>query len=74
MFNVDEIITSYCLLFRELQQNLVRSHAAGVGPPLSPEKARMLLALRINVLAKGYSGVSISTLQQLVDAFNGLFP
>ncbi|XP_022667971.1 histidine ammonia-lyase-like isoform X2 [Varroa jacobsoni] len=54
----------------ELQQNLVRSHAAGVGPPLSPEKARMLLALRINVLAKGYSGVSISTLQQLVDAFN----
>ncbi|OQR68451.1 histidine ammonia-lyase-like [Tropilaelaps mercedesae] len=54
----------------ELQRNLVRSHAAGVGPPLSPEKIRMLLALRINVLAKGYSGVSPDTLQQLVDAFN----
>ncbi|XP_018495253.1 histidine ammonia-lyase [Galendromus occidentalis] len=54
----------------ELQLNLVRSHAAGVGPPLSPEKTRMLLALRINVLAKGYSGVSLPTLQQLLDAFN----
>lgn len=31
----------------------------------------MLLALRINVLAKGYSGVSLETLQQLLDAFNG---
>ena len=36
----------------ELQNNLIRSHAAGVGRALSPEKTRMLLALRINVLAK----------------------
>lgn len=55
---------------KELQENLVRSHAAGVGNPLSPEKTRMLLALRINVLSKGYSGVSLECLQQLVDAFN----
>lgn len=54
----------------ELQVNLVRSHSAGVGQPLSPEKTRMLLALRINVLSKGYSGISLETLQQLVDAFN----
>ncbi|CAG0882819.1 unnamed protein product [Cyprideis torosa] len=54
----------------ELQQNLIRSHAAGVGRPLSPRKTRMLLALRINVLAKGYSGISLETLNQLIDAFN----
>ena len=55
---------------KELQENLIRSHAAGVGRALSPEKTRMLLALRINVLAKGYSGISLKTLKQLIDAFN----
>lgn len=54
----------------ELQYNLIRSHAAGVGNPLSPEKTKMLLALRINVLAKGYSGISLPTLMCLVNAFN----
>nr|CAD7396443.1 unnamed protein product [Timema cristinae] len=55
---------------RELQYNLIRSHAAGVGTPLSPEKTRMLLALRINVLAKGHSGISLNTLNTLIAAFN----
>ncbi|KAG8439607.1 hypothetical protein GDO86_005695 [Hymenochirus boettgeri] len=55
---------------KELQENLVRSHAAGVGEPLSPERTRMLFALRINVLAKGYSGISLETLQQAINAFN----
>uniref|UniRef100_A0A8B9KCN0 Histidine ammonia-lyase n=1 Tax=Astyanax mexicanus TaxID=7994 RepID=A0A8B9KCN0_ASTMX len=41
-----------------------------VGPPLSPERTRMLLALRINTLAKGHSGVSLETLQKMVAAFN----
>ncbi|XP_075213077.1 histidine ammonia-lyase-like [Lycorma delicatula] len=54
----------------ELQYNLIRSHAAGVGNPLSPERTRMLLALRINVLAKGYSGISLETLNKLIQAFN----
>ncbi|XP_015925296.1 histidine ammonia-lyase [Parasteatoda tepidariorum] len=54
----------------ELQVNLIRSHSAGVGQPLSPEKTRMLMALRINVLAKGYSGISLGTIKQVVDAFN----
>ncbi|NXJ81528.1 HUTH lyase, partial [Trogon melanurus] len=43
---------------------------SGVGKPLSPERSRMLLALRINVLAKGYSGISLETLQQVIEAFN----
>ncbi|KAK9516475.1 hypothetical protein VZT92_024401 [Zoarces viviparus] len=55
---------------KELQENLVRSHSAGVGNPLSPERTRMLLALRINVLAKGYSGISLETLHAMVQAFN----
>uniref|UniRef100_A0AAX7UAY9 Histidine ammonia-lyase n=1 Tax=Astatotilapia calliptera TaxID=8154 RepID=A0AAX7UAY9_ASTCA len=41
-----------------------------VGNPLSPERTRMLLALRINVLAKGHSGVSLETLQAMIQAFN----
>src|SRR3982751_392523 len=41
----------------ELQLNLVRSHAAGVGEPLTPEETRGLLLLRANVLARGHSGV-----------------
>ncbi|NWW61009.1 HUTH lyase, partial [Ifrita kowaldi] len=43
---------------------------SGVGKPLTPERSRMLLALRINVLAKGYSGISLETLEQVIKAFN----
>jgi histidine ammonia-lyase len=42
---------------RELQTNLVRSHACGIGPPLSEYETRGMLLLRANALAKGYSGV-----------------
>nr|CAD2190194.1 unnamed protein product [Meloidogyne enterolobii] len=55
---------------RQLQLNLIRSHATGYGKPLEPAKARMLLALRINVLAKGHSGISLENLEKLIDAFN----
>jgi histidine ammonia-lyase len=41
---------------RELQINLVRSHACGVGAPLSEEETRAMILLRANVLAKGFSG------------------
>jgi histidine ammonia-lyase len=54
----------------ELQENLIRSHAAGVGPPLSPEQTRRLLALRLNVLVKGYSGARLETVQKLEAALN----
>jgi histidine ammonia-lyase len=39
-----------------LQLNLVRSHASGLGRPLSPEETRVVMALRANTLALGYSG------------------
>ncbi len=55
---------------RQLQVNLIRSTAAGVGPALSIPRTRMIFALRVNVLAKGYSGISQETLQRCIDAFN----
>jgi histidine ammonia-lyase len=42
---------------RELQHNLIRSHAAGVGAPLPEEEVRAIALLRANVLALGHSGV-----------------
>src|SRR5271155_3893681 len=42
---------------RQLQVNLVRSHACGVGAPLSEYETRAMLALRANAIAKGFSGV-----------------
>jgi histidine ammonia-lyase len=55
---------------RELQLNLVRSHAAGVGEPLDEATTRALMVLRANVLAKGYSGVRPETLDLLVAMIN----
>ncbi len=46
----------------KLQRNLVLSHAAGVGEPLSQAEARALVLLRANVLAKGHSGIREETL------------
>ncbi|XP_041832938.1 histidine ammonia-lyase-like [Melanotaenia boesemani] len=54
----------------QLQENVVRSHCAGVGAPLSATRTRMLLALRINVLAKGHSGISMETINAMIKAFN----
>ncbi len=52
---------------RELQKNLLRSHAAGVGPLLPAEVVRAMLLLRANALAKGYSGVRAIVVERLLD-------
>ena len=58
-----------------LQVNLLRSHASGVGEPLGIPAVRATMALRANVLAKGFSGIRLETLQALVDALNaGVHP
>lgn len=54
----------------ELQINLIRSHSAGIGDYLSTKYVRMLMALRINVLAKGFSGISPESLECVLKAFN----
>ncbi len=53
-----------------LQLNLLRSHAAGVGDPLPVRAVRASMALRANVLAKGFSGIRRATLDALIDLLN----
>ncbi|MCI0448492.1 MAG: histidine ammonia-lyase [Chlorobi bacterium] len=58
-----------------LQKNLIISHSAGVGEPLPKNIVRLMLLLRINSLAKGYSGVRLELVEQLIKIFNlGIVP
>jgi histidine ammonia-lyase len=60
---------------RDLQRNLILSHCAGVGEPLPEEVVRAMLLLRANALAKGYSGVRVSTVDRLLEMLNrGVHP
>src|SRR5688500_3767350 len=54
----------------ELQRNLVRSHAAGVGEPLPDEVVRAMLVLRANALAVGLSGVRVDIVELLAGMLN----
>src|SRR5947209_16031916 len=55
---------------REMQVNLVRSHAAGVGEPLSIAETRAMMLLRANSLSKGNSGVRAVTIDMLCEMLN----
>ncbi len=55
---------------RELQVNLVRSHAVGVGDPLAASETRAMMLLRANSLAKGYSGVRAIIIDTLCEMLN----
>ena len=58
-----------------LQLNLLRSHAAGVDTPLPVRTVRAAMALRANVLAKGFSGIRVATLEALLALLNrGVHP
>src|SRR5262245_17430203 len=58
-----------------LQVNLLRSHSAGVGEPLPVPVVRATMALRANVLAKGFSGIRVETLELLIALLNhGVHP
>jgi histidine ammonia-lyase len=60
---------------RQLQKNILMSHAAGVGKPFDEETVRAILALRIKDLARGHSGIRLSTVQQLAALLNwGVWP
>lgn len=54
----------------QLQKNLIRSHACGVGRPLENEVVKGMMLLLTNSLAKGYSGIRLETLETLVEMFN----
>ena len=53
-----------------LQLNLVRSHACGIGPPLSEPEVRAMMLLRANVLALGLSGIRPEVVQLLCEMLN----
>ncbi len=55
---------------RELQVNLVRSHAVGVGEPLSAAETRAMMLLRANSLSKGHSGVRGAVIDTICEMLN----
>jgi histidine ammonia-lyase len=55
---------------RTLQENLLRSHACGVGDPYPVDVTRAIMLLRINTLSRGHSGISLTTLNGLVNLLN----
>ncbi len=59
----------------QLQENLIVSHSAGAGEPLPPEIVRAMTILRLNALAKGYSGIRLETMEFFGELFNnGITP
>lgn len=60
---------------RQLQENLLMSHSCGFGEAYPEEVVRAIMLLRVNTLTRGYSGISLATLQQMVDYLNaGIHP
>ena len=60
---------------KDLQRNLIISHSCGVGDYLPTDAVRAMMLLRINNLAKGYSGIRLSTIETLMNMLNkGVHP
>ncbi len=55
---------------RQLQLNLVRSHACGIGQPLSEPEVRAMMLLRANVLTLGFSGIRWDVIELLCEMLN----
>ncbi len=54
----------------DLQRNLIRSHASGVGEPFAPDTVRAVMLLLANSLARGHSGVRVVVIELLLDMLN----
>lgn len=60
---------------RQLQINLMRSHACGTGDEVSPEVVRWMLLLKARSLSLGYSGAQVATVERLIDLYeNDILP
>ncbi|MCE2613985.1 histidine ammonia-lyase [Flavobacteriaceae bacterium D16] len=51
---------------RLLQENILKSHSVGVGPPVEQEISKLMLILKVHALAMGYSGIAEKTLHRIV--------
>ncbi|MDR6734535.1 histidine ammonia-lyase [Sphingobacterium sp. 2149] len=49
-----------------LQENILKSHAVGVGEPISDDLAKLMLILKVHALSKGFSGVQYSTIERMI--------
>lgn len=59
----------------QLQHNLLRSHSVGVGPDIDPGLARLMLILKVQALAQGFSGISLGTVERILwHIDNGVTP
>ncbi len=58
---------------KELQENLIRSHSCGTGEALNEEVVRAIMLLRLNSLAKGFSGVRYELMEKIAEALNKKF-
>ncbi|PTI60567.1 aromatic amino acid lyase, partial [Staphylococcus succinus] len=56
--------------YNQLQVNLIRSHACGIGKPFSEEVSLVMMVLRLNTLLKGHSGATVDLVDQLVYFIN----
>ena len=50
---------------RLLQENILKSHSAGVGEPITPATTKLMLILKVHALAKGFSGITETTLDRV---------
>ena len=51
---------------RTLQYNILKSHSVGVGEPISPEIAKLMMILKVHALSMGYSGIAMGTLERII--------
>lgn len=56
--------------YNQLQVNLIRSHACGIGKPFSEEVSLVMMLLRLNTLLKGHSGATVDLIEQLIFYIN----
>ncbi|MBT8234565.1 MAG: aromatic amino acid ammonia-lyase, partial [Bacteroidia bacterium] len=51
---------------RQLQENILKSHAVGLGRPISDQLSKLMLITKAHALAKGYSGIRLATLERII--------
>ena len=57
---------------RKLQENILKSHAVGVGNPLSDDLIRLMLLAKLHALSRGYSGIRLETIERIKFFFEKL--